>query len=95
MVTDLDLINAVIPYAANGSHCAIRLWDASLAISESGLDSMDVAVIGAYLSELFDVPLELQKEMPGETVDIMFAFLRLHGRRQIRDVQQIEEMLSA
>lgn len=91
---DLALMNAVIPHAANGPHREIRLTDALLDVAEAGLDSMDVAVIGAYLCELFDVPVAQQKDIPNTTVESMFVFLRQHGRRHIHSVEEVENMLA-
>jgi len=94
-IDDLSIINAVIPHAANGPHRSIRLNDPLLEIAESGLDSMDMAVLGAYLGELFDLPVELQRDIPVHTVQTLFDYLRQHGRRQITSVQEIEDMLLA
>lgn len=92
-IDDLAIINAVIPHAANGPHRSIRLIDPLLDIAESGLDSMDVAVLGAYLGELFDVPVDLQRDIPVQTVQAMFDYLRQHGRRLIKTAQEVEDML--
>lgn len=91
---NLTLINAVILYAANGPHRDIRLTDPLLDIAESGLDSMDVAVISGYLCELFDVPLAQQKDIPTHTVASMFEFLQQHGRRHINSVEEVQNMLA-
>ena len=92
-IDDLAIINAVIPHAANGPHRSIRLSDPLLEIAESGLDSMDVAVLVAYLGELFDVPVDLQRDIPTQTVQAIFDYLRQHGRRQITSAQEIGDML--
>jgi acyl carrier protein len=89
----LEIINATIPYAAHGPHRSIQLTDPSTNLLESGLDSMDVAVLGAYLCELFDIPFELQKEMPSDNVHVMFTFLHQHGRRILHTAAEVQEML--
>ncbi len=91
---ELAIVNAVIPHAAHGKHRNIRLDDPLLRLSEAGLDSMDVAVLGAYLCELFDVPPDLHRSMPGDTVHHMFEHLRLHGRRQIQHAHEVDDLLA-
>lgn len=93
--TQLEIVNATIPHAALGASRRIRLTDASIALVETGLDSLDRAVIGVYLCELFDVPLDQQKEMPTDHLQEMFAFLRRHGRREVQGGADVERMLAA
>jgi acyl carrier protein len=91
--TWLTLINAIIPFAANGKarHIRLTLLDAPLA--ESGLDSLDSAVLGAYLCEIFDVPLPLHRDFHPRTAREAIEFLRSNAQRAIHTPEEIVGML--
>ena len=89
----LGVVNAVIPYAANGRARAIQLADLDTPLGESGLDSLDAAVLGAYLCELFDVPLALQRDFHPLTLREAVAFLQQHGQRTIHSAATVHALL--
>lgn len=91
----LEIVNATIPHAAHGASRRIRLTDPDIKLLESGLDSLDLAVLGAYLCELFDVPLDLHREIPFDQLQPMFDFLLAHGRRMVRDGAEVDRLLDA
>jgi hypothetical protein len=95
-LTDQDwlaLINAVIPYAANGKARDIRLTQCDVPLAESGLDSLDCAVLGAYLCEIFEVPLALHRDFQPLTVRDAMVFLSCHAQRMVHTPQDIVAML--
>lgn len=75
----IAIINAVIPYAANGTRQKIQLTGTEQAFEEAGLDSLDVAVIGVYLCELLDIPVALHKDVPLAVIADLTAFLDQHA----------------
>ncbi len=91
--TWLALINTVIPYAANGKARDIRFTDAEANLAESGLDSLDGAVLGAYLCEIFEVPLQLHHDFQPATVRDAMVFLSQHAKRHIHTPEEIVVML--
>ncbi len=91
--TWLALINTVIPYAANGKARDIRFTDAEANLAECGLDSLDGAVLGAYLCEIFEVPLPLHHDFQPATVRDAIVFLSQHARRHIHSPEEIVAML--
>lgn len=95
-LTDQDwlvLINAVIPFAANGKARDIRLTQLDVPLVDSGLDSLDNAVLGAYLCEIFDVPLSLHHDFQPLTVRDAIAFLSSHAQRMVHTPEDIVAML--
>ncbi len=91
--TWLALINTVIPYAANGKARDIRLTDVEANFADSGLDSLDGAVLGAYLCEIFEVPLPLHHDFQPATVRDAIVFLSQHAKRHIHTPEEIVAML--
>ena len=89
----LSLINAVIPFAANGKGTEVRLSDPDVLLTETGLDSLDNAVLGAYLCELFEVPLPLQRDFQPRTAREAIDFLEQHAQRRIESPDDIVRML--
>lgn len=95
-LTDQDwlaLINAVIPFAANGKARDIRLTQLDVPLADSGLDSLDNAVLGAYLCEIFEVPLVLHRDFQPLTVRDAIAFLSRHAQRMVHTPEDIVAML--
>ena len=78
----LELFNALIalvsPVNSNGAHAAAL--DESL--GDTGLDSLDLLMMGIYLSDIYGVSEEDAKTMQPTTVQEMFDFMEQHKTKE-------------
>lgn len=79
----LDLFNALIavvsPVNSAGAHAAAM----DEPLNETGLDSLDLLMMGIYLSDIYGVSEEIAKTMSPVTVQDMFDFLEQHKTKEL------------
>jgi acyl carrier protein len=81
------LIAIVIPVNSMGA--AGKSLDQPLA--ETGLDSLDLLMMGIYLSDIYGVDEEVAKTMQVTTVNDMFVFMEQHATKTPTNVQEALE----
>jgi acyl carrier protein len=81
----LQLFNALIavvtPLNSNGAHS--DSLDQSL--GDTGLDSLDLLMMGIYLSDIYGVEEETLKTLKPLTVGDMFTFMEQHKTKELPD----------
>jgi len=79
----LELFNALILVATpvNSNGAVATSLDQPLA--DTGLDSLDLLMMGIYLSDIYGVPEEIAKEMQPVTVNDMFVYLEQHKTKDL------------
>jgi acyl carrier protein len=71
----IELFNGIIGVITpvNSMGAVATSLDQSLA--DTGLDSLDLLMMGIYLSDIYGVPEEIAKTMQATTVNDMFLFM--------------------
>lgn len=89
----LELFNALIaiitPVNAMGAHAAAM----DEPLRDTGLDSLDLLMMGIYLSDIYGVSEEIAKTMEPATVQDMFDFMEQHKTKDLPAT--IEEALNS
>ena len=79
----LELFNALIavvsPINSNGAHAAAL----DEPLGDTGLDSLDLLMMGIYLSDIYGVSEEIAKTMQPTTVQDMFDFMEQHKTKDL------------
>lgn len=57
-------------------------------LSETGLDSLDLLMIGIYLSDIYGVEEEILKTIQPLTVNDMFVFMEQHATKTPTNLQE-------
>jgi acyl carrier protein len=83
----VELFNEVISLATPINTRKAYIKDLNEQLSETGLDSLDLLMVGIYLSEIYGVPEEIAKTMQVKTPGEMFEFLQKHATKEVTDIQ--------
>lgn len=85
----LKLLSATIRVAKPFHSETIKdIEDIDIKFVDTVLDSLDMLMIGIYLSETFGVPEEIAKEMKPTTPREMYEFLQKHKTKEVTDVDK-------
>jgi acyl carrier protein len=84
-----DLIAIVSPVNSMGAHAAAL----DEPLNETGLDSLDLLMMGIYLSDIYGVEEEVAKTMQPTMVQDMFDFMEQHKTKELPAT--IEEALKS
>jgi acyl carrier protein len=84
----LKLFNEIIKIATplNSNKAEAKSLDQPLA--DTGLDSLDLLMVGIYLSEIFGVSEDIAKQMKPETVGDMIAYMQEHKTKEPVSVEE-------
>lgn len=82
-----ELFNEVISLATPINTSKAYVEDLNVPLNETGLDSLDLLMVGVYLSEIYGVPEEIAKTMQVKTPGEMFEFLQKHATKEVTDVE--------
>ena len=84
----LKLFNEIIKVATplNSNKAESTSLDQPLA--DTGLDSLDLLMVGIYLSEIFGVSEEIAKQMQPQTVGDMIAYMLEHKTKEPVSVEE-------
>ena len=83
----IELFNGIIGVISpvNSMGAVATSLDQSLA--DTGLDSLDLLMMGIYLSDIYGVSEEIAKQMQPTTVGDMFVFMESHATNVPTDVK--------
>jgi acyl carrier protein len=84
------LITIVIPVNSMGAKAA----SLDQPLAETGLDSLDLLMMGIYLSDIYGVSEEIAKTMQVTTVNDMFVFMEQHATKTPTNVQEAMESVN-
>jgi acyl carrier protein len=82
-----ELIGVVTPVNSMGA----KAESLDQPLPETGLDSLDLLMMGIYLSDIYGVDEEIAKTMQPITVGDMFAFMEKHATKTPTDTASAME----
>jgi acyl carrier protein len=77
----LELFNGLIAIVTPVNSRGAEAKSLDDPLKETGLDSLDLLMIGIYLSDIYGVPEEIAKTMEPTTVNDMFVFMEQHATK--------------
>jgi acyl carrier protein len=78
----LELFNGLIAIITPVNSMAAEATSLDQPLKDTGLDSLDLLMMGIYLSDIYGVPEEIAKTMEPTTVNDMFEFMEKHATLQ-------------
>ena len=84
-----ELIKVIIPVNAKNAH-AVSL-DQQLV--DTGMDSLDLLMMGIYLAEIYGVSEEIAKTMQPKTVGDMITFMQSNKSKEPESVESAIESI--
>ena len=79
----LELFNALIAVVTPVNSMGAKADSLDQPLNETGLDSLDLLMMGIYLSDIYGVEEEIAKTMQPLTVGDMFVFMEEHKTNEI------------
>ena len=77
----LELFNGLIAIVTPVNSMGAEATSLDQPLGETGLDSLDLLMIGIYLSDIYGVPEEIAKTMQVATINEMFVFMEQHATK--------------
>jgi acyl carrier protein len=90
----LELFNRLIAIVVPVNSMGAKAEALSDPLSETGLDSLDLLMIGIYLSDIYGVSEEIAKTMEATTVNDMFVFMEQHATKTPTNIQEALESVN-
>lgn len=89
----LELFNQIIKIATplNSNKAEAKSLEQSLA--DTGLDSLDLLMVGIYLAEVYGVNEEVAKQMQPKTVGDMIDYMLVHKTKEPANVEEAIESI--
>ena len=78
----LKLFNEIIKIATPLNSNKAEATSLNQPLADTGLDSLDLLMVGIYLSEIFGVSEDIAKQMKPETVGDMIAYMQEHKTKE-------------
>lgn len=88
----LKLLTAAVRVAKPFHGSTIAITEMDVPFSEYNVDSLDMLMVGIYMSEAFGVPEEIAKDMKPVNGFEMKQFLMQHATKTVDVDKAIEEM---
>ena len=93
MIDFLELLNKVARVARPAHHEFVPITDMNLKFTESCLDSLDMLMVGMYMSEIYDIEDAIAKELRPETPAQMLEEIVKYKKRDPESVEAAVEMI--
>jgi acyl carrier protein len=90
----LELFNRLITIVIPVNSMGATATSLDQPLAETGLDSLDLLMMGIYLSDIYGVDEEVAKTMQVITVNDMFAFMEQHATKTPTNVQEAMESVN-
>jgi acyl carrier protein len=90
----LELFNKLIAVVTPVNSMGATATSLDQPLGETGLDSLDLLMIGIYLSDIYGVDEEVAKTMQVTTVGDMFSFMEQHATKTPTNVQEALESVN-
>jgi acyl carrier protein len=78
----LELFNALISVVTPVNSMSAKADSLDQALPDTGLDSLDLLMMGIYLGDIYGVAEEVLKTLQPITVQDMFAFMEQHKTKE-------------
>jgi acyl carrier protein len=82
----LELFNGIIAVITPVNSMGAEAESLDQPLNETGLDSLDLLMMGIYLSDIYGVSEEVAKQMQPTTVGDMFVFMEAHATTMPTDI---------
>lgn len=82
----LELFNGIIAVITPINSMQAEAESLDQPLNETGLDSLDLLMMGIYMSDIYGVSEEVAKQMQPTTVGDMFVFMEAHGTNKPTDI---------
>jgi acyl carrier protein len=90
----LELFNRLITIVIPVNSMGAKATSLDQSLTETGLDSLDLLMMGIYLSDIYGVSEEIAKTMQVTTVNDMFVFMEQHATKTPTSVQEAMESVN-
>ena len=87
----LQLFNGLIMVVTPVNSMGATATSLDQPLAETGLDSLDLLMIGIYLSDIYGVSEEIAKTMQATTVNDMFVFMEQHATKTPTNIEEALE----
>lgn len=89
----IELLNKVGRVARPAHHEFVTIESMEERFENSCFDSLDMLMIGMYMSEIYDIDDEIAKELKFETVQEMYDLVQLHKKRDPESMEWAMELI--
>lgn len=89
----LELLNKVARVARPAHHEFIPIESMEERFEETCFDSLDMLMIGMYMSMIYNIEDDISKEFQPETVQELYDFVQLHKKRDPESIEWALEMI--
>lgn len=93
MIDFLELLNKVARVARPAHHEFKRIEEMDIKFTDTCLDSLDMLMVGMYMSEIYDIEDAIAKELHPETPAQMLEDINKHKKRDPESIEQAMEMI--
>jgi acyl carrier protein len=87
----LELFNALISVVTPVNSMGAKATSLDQPLKETGLDSLDLLMMGIYISDIYGVEEEIAKTMQPVTVGDMLDFMEQHATKKPISIEQAVE----
>jgi acyl carrier protein len=89
----LELLNKVARVARPAHHEFIPIESMEERFEETCFDSLDMLMIGMFMSMIYDIEDDISKEFQPETVQALYDFIQLHKKRDPESIEWALEQI--
>jgi len=89
----LELLNKVARVARPAHHEFIPIESMEERFEETCFDSLDMLMIGMFMSMIYDIEDDISKEFQPETVQELYDFVQLHKKRDPESIEWALEQI--
>lgn len=84
----LRLFNEIIKIATPLNSNKAEVTSLEQLLADTGLDSLDLLMVGIYLAEVYGVSEEVAKQMQPKTVSDMVEYMKTHKTKEPLSVEE-------
>lgn len=84
----LRLFNEIIKIATPLNSNKAEATSLDQLLADTGLDSLDLLMVGIYLAEVYGVSEEMAKQMQPKTVGDMIEYMKTHKTKEPASVEE-------
>jgi uncharacterized Fe-S cluster-containing radical SAM superfamily protein len=93
MIDFLELLNKVARVARPAHHEFVPITDMNEKFTESCLDSLDMLMVGMYMSEIYDIDDAIAKELRPETPAQMLEEILKYKKQDPESIEAALEII--
>lgn len=93
MIDFIQLFNKVARVARPAHHEFVPIQSMDVKFTDSCLDSLDMLMVGMYMSEIYDIEDTIAKELHPESMQEMLDLINLHKKRDPESIEWAMELI--